>query len=135
MPHSHWYRTGYLENEELARLKAPREGREKFKDADFTVNDHEPHVVISWDKKHADSASGEVGDQGYVHVALEVSPEWLREQVRRLDIQEAAAKAGEGVFGTEPNVTLGAGPLTWQDLNVLAKTARQARDDAFGKPE
>jgi hypothetical protein len=101
------------------------------------INDHEPHAFITWDKirETEDYGGGHaIGDQGYVYLNLEVTPEWLRMQVRRLDVQEAAAKAGAGVFGVEPNITLSAGPLTWQDLNVLARTTPKARDDAFGKP-
>lgn len=135
-PHSHWYKNTFTDTEEETRLLADREGREPFRDGDALINDHEPHAYISWDKLREDYAGGAgVGDQGYVYLNLEVSPEWLRSQVHRLDVQEAAAKAGNGVFGVAPNITLSSGPLTWQDLNVLAKTARDARDGAFGSPQ
>jgi hypothetical protein len=128
-PSGRWYKTDWVDSAESERLS------EGFEPGDFLFNDHEPNVVIMWDKRRADSQTGEVGDQGFVHLALEVTPEWMREQLRAYDLQLAASKEGNGVFAPEPNITLGAGALTWQDLNVLAKTARQARDDAFGKPE
>lgn len=135
-PHSHWYKNTFTDSEEETRLLADGEGREPFKDGDALINDHEPHAHISWDKiREAYEGGTGVGDQGYVYLSLEVTPEWLRLQLRRYDLQMAAAKAGNGVFGAEPEITLTSGPLTWQDLNVLAKTARDARDGAFGQPQ
>jgi hypothetical protein len=129
-PQSRWYNNSFVDTAEQKRLL------EGFDEADALINDHEPHAYIQWDKAREAYEGGQgVGDQGYVYLSLEVTPEWLRLQLSYYEVQLAASKSGSGVFAPDPHITLGSGPLTWQDLNVLAKTARDARDGAFGKPE
>jgi hypothetical protein len=90
------------------------------------IQDQEPSVHIGWSKARQDGGEGP-GDQGYVEIQVEVTPEWLR---RTLDAYEARPHTD-----TDVKVPLVTASLSWRDLNVLAKTARTARDDAFGSPQ
>lgn len=126
---SHWYNPDYVDTAAEKRLLT-----EGFKPEDMLLNDHEPHAFVTWSKGH-EGETGGPGDDGFVHIELNVTPEWMRRKLYQYDRQAEAAKAGNGVFGAEPFIVLAAGPLSWKDLNILARTSRESRDGAFGKPE
>lgn len=129
LPTSHWYKSGFTDIEESNRLLGTMDPK------NYLLNDHEPHAYLTWSKRHADAGNGDPNDQGFVYVSLEVSPEWMRKELRRYDAQFAAGMKGDSVFLPEPNIEVAAGALGWQDINALIRSAKQARDDAFGKPE
>lgn len=94
---------------------------------DGVIVDEEPSVYLNWSKAH-DEIGGEGLDQGYIHVEVEVTEAWLRRMVKGLDNYNSEVPKPK-------KFSIAAGPLSWRDSNVLAKTIRDARDGAFGRPE
>ncbi len=93
------------------------------------INSREPSIVIHWSKA-TDATDSDVSElnQGFVQIEFQVERGWL-ERLARGILEDPDPTV-------EPNfATLITGSLSWRDLNVLSRTARTARDDAFGKPE
>lgn len=98
---------------------------------DGVIVDQEPSLYMHWSKGRGDG-DGSPGDQGYVHIEFAVTPTWLKRELARIE----NFKDGDvDTSGELERIYLHSHALSWRDLNVVAKTARSARDDAFGKPE
>jgi len=93
---------------------------------DGIIDSQEPSAFLSWSKSQ-DHDSGP-GSEGYVVIGVELSERTIKELYQRITTWPDDVPRPERHW-------LDVGPLSWKDLNVVAKTARQARDDAFGKPE
>lgn len=88
--------------------------------AENVVVDRAPSLSLTWSK------GGAADDPGIVYAEVEFTVESLRRMLVEYE--------SRGLKVDEP-IRIFVGPLSWRDLNTLAKTARDARDGAFGKPE
>jgi hypothetical protein len=102
-----------------------------------TTNWQDPSVLLTWSKRSGGTANvNEPGDEGFVQVEVEATVDWWLELLGNLQEWKRQAEEGKNPVSPLPHrYQVNVGPLTWKDLNVLVKTAREARDDAFGKPE
>lgn len=104
-------------------------------DADGVVVSQDPTIYLGWSKEHPhdhESHSGP-GDTGYVYFEIEFDEGYL-ERIMKWR-QRARENAKDGNPEMPLKVIVMTDALSWRDLNVTAKALKQARDDAFGKPE
>lgn len=98
---------------------------------DGVIEDYEPSAFLVWSKAREPGRDGDQrdpGDTGYVNLEIEVTEKWLRRQLAYI------SRWAPDVPKPERHV-IQVGPFSWRDLNVTAKTVREARDGSFGKPE
>jgi hypothetical protein len=105
--------------------------RDSRTEGDGVVESQDPSVYLSWSKGTQTHDAGP-GDAGYVYFEVEFDPGYLERVLAQRKLLQEGATA---VMGIPLTITVMGDALSWRDLNVIAKTARTARDDAFGKPE
>jgi hypothetical protein len=97
-------------------------------EGDGVVEFQEPTAELVWSKGRG-TGDNDPGDLGYVELQIWVDPEQLRRMVQGYD------RVGERSEDRPASLLISIPRLSWRDLNISAKTFRQARDDAFGRPE
>jgi hypothetical protein len=96
----------------------------------------EPSVILHWSKQRENMNENGPGDHGFVNLELEVDEEMLRGLLAGIDRERAeSAEKGIGTPVGRVRLSVVTTSLSWRDLNMLARAAREARDGAFGKPE
>ncbi len=103
-----------------------------YPDAEFVaetpgvVIDEEPTAYLNWSK--AGEHDSGPSDTGFVMIEVEVTEQFILRLAKMIQSWTPDVPKPE-------RFAIPVGDLSWRDLNVLSKAARQARDDAFGKPE
>ena len=100
------------------------------------VISQDPTVYMGWSKEHPHDHESHPGpgDTGWVYFELEFDEGYLERLLAGRRLARSKMKEGEQPELPIKVIVMG-DSLSWRDLNIIAKTARTARDDAFGKPE